>query len=245
VIRFRSGENPFIQARRSGLPAVIAGVALVAAYSGGIYSIQVIPVANALLLFATAPFMTAILGWVVLRERVRTATWISIVVAISAIAIMVSERTSGGAIDGSLAALGSAFGFSVFTVALRWGISSEMLPAVFLSGLFAIVITSGFCLFLDHSFVLSVRDGGISMSMGVFQVGAGLVLYTLGSRTLPAAELTLLSLAEVLLGPFWVWLFLGEDASLRTFMGGALLLAAIGGNALSGARRKPPPVSRL
>ena len=245
VIQLRSGENPFVQARRSGLPAAIAGLALVAAYSGGIYSIQVIPVANALLLFATAPFMTAILGWVVLRERVRTATWISIVVAIIAISIMVSERTSGGAIDGSLAALGSAFGFSVFTVALRWGKSSEMLPAVFLSGLFAIAITSVFCLSLGLSFILSLRDSGISMGMGVFQVGAGLVLYTLGSRTLPAAELTLLSLAEVLLGPFWVWLFLGEDASLRTLFGGTLLLAAIAGNSLSGARRKPPPVSRL
>ena len=244
-IRLRSNQSPFALARRSGSPSVIAGLALVAAYSGGIYSIQVIPVANALLLFATAPFMTAILGWIVLRERVRSATWIAIFVAIGAIAIMVSDQTSGGVLDGTLAALGSAFGFSVFTVALRWGKSGEMLPAVFLSGLFAIVITSAICLFLGLSFALSVRDGGIAMGMGVFQVGAGLVLYTLGSRTLPAAELTLLSLAEVLLGPFWVWLFLGEDASIRTLIGGALLLAAIAGNALSGVRRKPPSVSRM
>lgn len=245
VIYLRSGESPLTQARRSGFAAAIAGLALVAAYSGGIYSIQVIPVANALLLFATAPFMTAILGWVVLRERVRTATWMAIVVAIGAIAIMVSGQTSGGAIDGTLAALGSALGFSVFTVALRYGKSGEMLPAVFLSGLFAIIITSAICLFLGQSFFLSPRDGSISMGMGVFQVGAGLVLYTLGSRTLPAAELALLSLAEVLLGPFWVWLFLGEDASFRTLIGGALLLTAIAGNAISGARRKPPPVNRL
>lgn len=245
VIRLRSGGNPFTQARQAGLPAAIAGLALVAAYSGGIYSIQVIPVANALLLFATAPFMTAILGWIVLREPVRSATWIAIFVAIGAIAIMVSGRTSGGAMDGTLAAIGSAFGFSVFTVALRWGKSGEMLPAVFLSGLFAIVITSTICVALGLSFALSLRDGGIAMGMGVFQVGAGLVLYTLGSRTLPAAELTLLSLAEVLLGPFWVWLFLGEDASLRTLIGGALLLSAITGNALSGARRRPPPVNKV
>ncbi|MDP5086166.1 MAG: DMT family transporter [Yoonia sp.] len=245
VIRLRSAESPFAQARRSGLPAAVAGLALVAAYAGGIYSIQVIPVANALLLFATAPFITAILGWIVLREHVRSATWIAIIVAIGAIAIMVSGETSRGDVAGTLAALGSACGFSVFTVALRWGKSGEMLPAVFLSGLFAIVITSVICLLLGFSFVLSPRDGGIAMGMGVFQVGAGLVLYTLGSRTLPAAELALLSLAEVLLGPFWVWLFLGEDASFRTLAGGALLLAAIAGNALSGARRKPLPVNRL
>ena len=228
--------------RRSGRPAAIAGLALVAAYSGGIYSIQAIPVANALLLFAAAPFMTAVLGKIILNERVRSATWIAIIVAVSAIAIMVSEQTSLGALTGSLAALGSAFGFSVFTIALRWGKSGEMLPAVFLSGLFAIIITSAICVVLGSSFMLSLRDGGISMGMGVFQVGAGLVLYTLGSRSLPAAELTLLSLAEVLLGPFWVWLFLGEDASIRTLIGGMLLLTAIAGNSLSGSRRSPLPV---
>ena len=77
------------------------------------------------------------------------------------------------------------------------------------------------------------------MGMGVFQVGAGLILYTLGSRSLPAAELALLSLAEVLLGPLWVWLFLGEMVSSNTLIGGIVLLAAITGNALSGQKRKP------
>ena len=249
VIRIRSGESPFSQVHRAGMPAAIAGLALVAAYSGGIYSIQVISVASALLLFATAPFMTAILGWIILQERVRPATWMAIVVAIVAIAIMASGQTSAstqnGQLGGILAALGSALGFSVFTVALRWGKSGEMLPSVFLSGLFAIIITSSLCLYLGMSLVLSPLDAGIAMGMGVFQVGAGLVLYTLGSRTLPAAELALLSLAEVLLGPVWVWLFLGEDASVRTLIGGAILLAAIAGNALSGIRRRPLPVNRV
>ncbi|MEZ8007358.1 MAG: DMT family transporter [Amylibacter sp.] len=239
VINLRSSETPFSQLRRSGSPAIVAGLALVAAYSGGIYSIQVIPVANALLLFAAAPFITAVLGKIFLHEQVRSATWIAIIVAVTAIAIMVSGQTSYGAVGGSLAALGSAFGFSIFTIALRWGKSDEMLPAVFLSGLFAIIITLTICLALGLPLILSSRDGSISMAMGIFQVGAGLVLYTLGSRKLPAAELTLLSLAEVLLGPFWVWLFLGEDASIRTLIGGILLLAAIAGNAFSSPRRLP------
>ena len=93
---------------------------------------------------------------------------------------------------------------------------------------------------LGLSFVISMNDSSVAMGMGVFQVGAGLILYTLGSRSLPAAELTLLSLAEVLLGPLWVWIFLGETASINTLIGGVVLLAAIVGNALSGKRRKPP-----
>jgi len=97
---------------------VIAGLSLVAAYSGGIYAIQSTSVANAMLLFATAPFMAAVLGWLVLREPVRLATWVAIAVAIAGIAIMVADKSGGIAVTGSLAALASAFGFAVFTVAL-------------------------------------------------------------------------------------------------------------------------------
>ena len=244
VIYLRSRGNLFKVVKASGLPGCIAGFALVGAYSGGIYGIQSTSVANAMLLFASAPFMAAILGWIFLREKVRKATWIAILFAILGIGIMVQDKTQGGAaLLGNLAALGSAFGFAVFTVALRWGRSGDMLPAVFLSGIFAIFITSSICLFSGLPFQISVNDTSISMGMGVFQVGTGLVLYTLGSKTLPAAELTLLSLAEVLLGPLWVYLFLNEVATLNTLFGGLVLLLAIAGNAISGARRKPPPIT--
>jgi DME family drug/metabolite transporter len=245
VIIFRSRESPFSQARRIGCPAIIAGLSLVAAYSGGIYAIQITSVANAMLLFATAPFMAAILGWIILREHVRMATWITIAVAIGGIFIMVADKSGSTALNGSLAALGSALGFAIFTVALRWGKSEDMLPSIFLSGIFAIIITLAICFCLGLPIVLSLRDGSIAMGMGVFQIGAGLILYTIGSRSLPAAELTLLSLGEVLLGPLWVWLFLNETATLNTLVGGAILLFAIAGNALSGKRRKPLPINTL
>ena len=245
VIRIRSKGSPFLQIRHSGFPSIVAGLSLVAAYSGGIYAIQNTSVANAMLLFATAPFMAAVLGWLVLKEAVRLATWGAILLALCGIAIMFSNKTGDVALLGSLAALGSALGFAVFTVALRWGRMGEMLPSVFLSGIFAAIITSVICLVQDISLTLSLQDGGIAMGMGVFQVGAGLILYTLGSRSLPAAELALLSLAEVLLGPFWVWLFLNEIASANTLIGGTVLLAAIVGNAISGKRKKPPPITTL
>ena len=242
VIRWRTGQDPFGLVWRAGLAGAIAALSLVFAYSGAIFSMQTTSVANAMLLFATAPFMAAVLGWIVLRERVRRATWVAVLIAIGGIAVMVSDQTGAGTVLGSLAALGSALGFACFTVALRAGKSVEMLPAVFLSGLFALVMMGGICLFTGDGFILSRYDGGIALGMGVFQVGAGLVLFTLGSRSLPAAELALLSLAEVVLGPVWVWLFLGETVGLNTLIGGGILLAAIAGNALSGIRRKPPPI---
>ena len=240
IISLKRQENPFTLASRMGMNGVLGALALVAAYAGGIYSIQATSVGNAMLLFASAPFMTAILGQVVLGEKVRRQTWFAIVVAIIGIVIMVADKFGGAAIYGNLAAIASAFGFAVFTITLRRGKTTDMMPVVFLSGLFGMVIMAVICFLTSLSFAVPLNDIGIAMSMGVFQVGAGLVLYTIGSRTVPAAELTLLSLAEVVLGPFWVWLFLGEILTINTIIGGMVLLVAIAGNALSGQRRKPP-----
>lgn len=240
VLLIRNRRNPLRSIRAVGRTGAVGALALVAAYSGAIYAIQTISVANAMLLFATAPFIAAVLGRIVLHEPVRRATWIAIALALAGIAIMVADKSAGGVLRGNAAAFGSAFGFAVFTVALRRGKAGDMLPAVFLSGLFAIAITTAVCLATGLSLVLLPRDAGIALGMGVFQVGAGLVLYTLGSRIVPAAELTLLSMAEVVLSPVWVWLALGETATANTLTGGAVLLAAIAFNALTGARRKMP-----
>ena len=238
VIRMRSSDTPLIQVRHAGLPGVIAALSLVVAYAGGIYALQTTSVANAMLLFAAAPFLAAVLGWGILRERVHSGTWVAICFAIVGIGIMVSNQTFGGSLKGSFAALGSALGFAAFTVTLRWGKESEMLPSVFLSGIFGVVITAAICMGFGLPLAISLQDSGISIGMGVFQVGAGLVLYTLGSKALPAVELTLMSLAEVLLAPLWVWLLLGETVASNTLAGGCVLLGAIAGNAIFSTRAR-------
>lgn len=222
VIRIRSGRSPFEMARRAGLPGLVGALALVAAYTGAIYAIQTTSVANAMLLFASSPLQAALLGRLLLGERVRAATWAAMAVGGAGILVMIWDKTGTSAWSGNLAALGSAMGFAVFTVSLRWGKSGEMLPAVFLSGLLAIVVTGAVCILTGLPLLLNPADGGISVGMGLFQVGAGLVLYTIGSRTVPAVELTILSMAEVVLGPVWVWLFLGETATGYTLAGGEI-----------------------
>ena len=243
VITLRSNGRPFQAIGAAGLSGVIGGCALVVAFTGGIFAIQATTVANAMFLFAAAPFMAAILGLVILRESVRRATWIAIVVAIVGVAVMVAGGLSVGRWAGNAAALTSALGFAVFTIALRWKKTEDMMPAVFLAGLFAIITASLVCAATDLPYVLSPRDTAIAMGMGVFQVGLGLVLYTAGSKGLPAAELALLSMSEVVLGPIWVWLVLSETASAYTLIGGTVLLLALAGNAISGLRRKPMPVA--
>lgn len=242
LIAFRSGFRPIKSIKKAGIAGIIGGWGLVVAFSGGVYAIQTTTVANAMFLFASAPFFAAIFGWFILRESVRKSTWIATLIAALGIAVMVIDGFSAGHIIGNLSALLSALGFAIFTIALRWGKLEDMLPAVFLSGIFAAATSAIICYFGEYNFVLSVNDASIALAMGVFQVGAGLAIYTIGSKVVPAAELTLLSLTEVLLGPLWVWIFVGETASSYTLIGGAILLMAIAGNALTGLKRKPVPV---
>ena len=241
VLTFRARGNPLPIIQKAGLAGGVGGISLVFAFSGGILAVQTTSVANAMFLFAAAPFFAAVLGWLVLKEHVRNATWISMMAALVGIVIMVWEGISIGRIIGNVAALISALGFAIFTISLRWKKLEDMLPTVFLAGLFAIIIAGALCQIKGYGLDVPKRDIWIALALGVFQVGAGLILYTLGSKAVPSAELALLSMTEVVFGPFWVWLFLGETAGVYTLLGGMILLIAIASNALSGLRRKPIP----
>lgn len=242
VIALRSRGRPFAVYRQAGLSAVLGGLALVAAFSGSIFSIVNTTVANAMFLFATAPFFAALLGWVLLGERVRRATWIAMAVGAVGVVIMVGEGIALGHLLGNVAAVISALGFAFFTIALRWKHRNDMLPAVSLGGLFTTLVAGAACLVEGEGFALPAHDIGLAVFLGLFQLGLGLSLYTIGSKSVPAAELALLSMTEVVLGPVWVWLLLGESAALATWVGGAILMAAIAGNALTRLRQRPPPL---
>jgi drug/metabolite transporter (DMT)-like permease len=234
---WRAGGSPLPAIRAVGFAGVLGGVGLVGAFGGAIYSIQATTIANAVFLFAASPFLTALIGWAVLGERVRSQTWAAMGVALAGIFVMVRDDLSGGAMAGNVAALLSALGFAVFTVSLRWRGLSDTLPSVLLGGLFSILVGAIVAGQLGQTLAVPLPDALWSMAMGAGTLSGGMVLYTLGSRVVPAAELALLSNIEVMLAPLWVWLFLNETASTATFLGGAILLVAVTMNALSGARR--------
>ncbi len=242
LMAVRSRGSPVAVVRKAGIAGAAGGVGLVLAFAGGIFAIQETTVANASFLLAAAPFFAALLGRLILGESVRAATWVAMAAATLGIVVMVAEGIALGRALGNAAAILSALGFAIFTVALRWKKLEDMLPAVFLSGLFAIATSGAVCLWAGHTLAIPAHDIAIAMMMGVFQLGAGLTIYTFGSRVVPAAELALLSMTEVVLGPVWVWIFLGETAGVLTLLGGAIVLSAIVGNAVSGLRRKPVPV---
>lgn len=237
-IWWSSGGKPLMQVRRSGLAGAIGGFGLVFAFAGAIYAIQTTTIANAVFLFTAAPFVAALLGWVVLGERVKPWTWAAIALAVFGMYLMVREGLAIGALKGNIAALLSAAGFGAFSVCLRWGKVGDMMPVSMLGGVFSILVAGAILSLGGQAIVVSTWDMGIAMAMGAAILALGMIAYTLGSRVIPAAELTLLSLIEVLLAPVWVFLLLGETASAATFIGGGVLLAAVSLNAIMGAREQ-------
>ncbi|MCB1742013.1 MAG: DMT family transporter [Gammaproteobacteria bacterium] len=213
--------------RSAGRDAVIAGACLSVAFAGFILAVNLTTVANTLFMLSTAPFWAAILARLLLGERVRAAAWLCMSVAMLGVIVMVEDGLGSDDLRGQLIALLAAMGFAGFSVALRRGRHVDMRPGVCLAGLFAALVAAAVCLVGGAGLAVSWLDFGIAVGYGVVSLGAGLGLYTIGSRVVPAAELTLLSLSEVVLGPVWVWLLLGETPSGATLVGGALVLLAV------------------
>ena len=211
---------------------LIGGSSLFFAYIGGIYALLSTSAANALLLFACAPIFTAILSPILLKEAISIKTLLSIFIAFLGVFIMIWNDFGGGNWKGNMSAVISAIGFSLFTINLRLNKHLQMLPSVFSSGIIASCVALLIILLADYRFVLISKDFIIIFILGVFQVGGGLVLYTVGSKYVPATQLTILMLGEVFLGPVWVWIFIGEEVLLNTILGGSMICFAVIYNAL-------------
>ena len=110
---------------------------------------------------------------------------------------------------------------------LRAGQQKDLLPSVWFGSAFTVIISALVCVFFGYRIVISFWDMGVSIMLGIFQIGIGLVFYTIGAVVVPAAQLGLLVMTEVVLGPIWVWIFLGEGFSTNTLVGGLLVLSAV------------------
>ena len=244
VIVAINSRGRIIEALRvAGWPGVLGGLALVASSAGAFVSLTETTVANATLIWGTSPFWTALLAWIVLGEKVRVATLLVLPVAAIGMAVMVSGDLGSGRLSGNLWALLCAVGFGFFNIALRWRQGVDMMPAVLLSGVFSVVVALAVLLALGSQLTVPMRDFVLAFSLGIFQIGLGLYFYTLGAKHLPAVDLALLTLLEALFAPTWVYLLFNETVGLPTLIGGAILMGAIVVNAVSGIRRRLPPVS--
>ena len=212
-----------------GVSGIIGGIGLAAAMITFIWSITNTTAAITLLCLAAMPFITALLGFLFLKEKISMNVWISISIATAGIIIMAFGNHEKNTLIGFVLGIVSALGFSVFSVSLRWRKETPKFTTVALAGLICFLVSSAVMISKDLSFFSSSKNEALFAVHGTI-VCLGMILYAIASKTIPAAELTLLSLTEVIGGIFWVWLpWLGinEIPGTNTIIGGFFIFLAL------------------
>lgn len=201
----------------------------------GIGSMRYTSVADAMVIYATVPFMTAGLAYLFIGERPSRSTLIASAVALGGVGIMLWGSELGGSLFGKGLAVLMSLSMAAFTVIMRRHRDVAMLPAMAASAW----ICSLACFWFAEPLGISMRDFGLVALFGVAQNAAGLAFYVFGSKRVPAAEATLIAALEVPLTPFWVFLFIGETPAARTLIGGTIVLIALFGHILMEFTRNP------
>ena len=226
---FEEGINFYKNYKKVGRSGLIGGSGLGIAMITFIYSITNTSAAVTLLCLAAMPFFTAILAYLFLKEKISINVWISIFIATVGIIIMAVGNTEKNSLLGFLFGITSSIGFSVFSVSLRWRKETPKFTTVAVAGLFCFVFATIVILITKQNFFSTSYNSSMFSLHGTL-VCFGLILYSIGSKAIQAAELTLLSLTEVVGGIFWVWLPLfgiNEVPTTNTIVGGFFLFISL------------------
>ncbi len=212
-----------------GLSGIIGGISLGIANLTFILSLTSTSAAVTLLMLGALPFLASIIAYIFLNEKISKTTFIAIIIAAAGIIFMCFDSIQTGTLFGLVNGLISSLGFAVFTVTLRWKKNTPKLTTVSIAGIFAAIISLLVIFFNDSNVLMSLKNTSLSSLHG-FIVCSALILYSSKSKYLPAADLTLLSLTEILGGIFWVWLPLfgiNEVPNNNTIIGGVIITLAI------------------
>jgi drug/metabolite transporter (DMT)-like permease len=206
-------------------------------------AITLTTVANVLIVMAISPLITALFAHIFLHHRLQTVTWLAIAVAgLGIVWMFLYEGDATFSLIGSLVALAVPLAAAVnFTILQHVGLDKgkvlapddepvqDMLQAVLIGATLSALVT----LPLSWPFQASAHDLGLLSLLGVFQLAIPCLLVVRLSRELPAPEISLLSLLEVIFGVAWAWLWAGEHLSTNTLSGGSLVLGALVANELA------------
>tara|TARA_B100000424_G_scaffold271729_1_gene276304 strand:- start:6107 stop:7012 length:906 start_codon:yes stop_codon:yes gene_type:complete len=226
---FEEGKSFYKNYFNIGISGLLGGTGLAIAMMSFIWSITNTSAAVTLLCLAAMPFITALLGFLFLKEKVSLSVWLSIIFASIGIIIIALDNENKGSIFGLIFGLISALGFAIFSVSLRWRKETPKFSTVAIAGLICAAFSCLIIINQDLDFLSSAKNQTLFGVHGTL-VCLGLILYSIGSRTIPATELTLLSLVEIIGGIFWVWLpwfGINEVPSNNTIIGGFMIFISI------------------
>jgi len=223
------GKNFINNYLRIGFSGFIGGACLGLANITFVFSITTTTAAVTMMMLGAMPFIAALLAYIFLKEKISKNTLIAMIIAAGGIILISFDSKETGTLFGLINGLISSSAFAGFTVSLRWKKNVPKLTTVSLGGITAAIVSLLVLFFYDSNILISLKSSSLSALHG-FLVCFALILYSSYAKYLPAADLTLLSLTEVLGGIFWVWLPLlgvNEIPSANTLIGGAIIIIAI------------------
>ena len=231
------GKNALPALKNLRWPSLAVAVLSAGGMITGIGSLRYGSVADAMVIYATVPFITAGLAYFVIGEKPTRSTLLASALALVGVSVMIAGAGFGGSMLGKGLAVLMTLCMASFSVLLRQNRSVPMLPAMAGSA----YLCAFFSFWFAGSLSVSNHDMLLIAGFGILQNGAGLIFYTLGSRKIPAAEATLLAALEVPFTPLWVFLFLGETPGFYTLIGGLVVLAALFGHIINELRGRVAP----
>lgn len=208
--------------RSMGVPGLAVAVCTAIASGSFIVALNHATVANVLFMQAVAPIAAALIAWLAIAESITRRTGLAMAVALLGVALMVGGPGSGGVL-GVGASLVMTLAFAIGIVITRHRREVSMAPAICLSQVLVVLVSAP----LAHPTTVGGHDLGFLLLLGVGQMGLGLAFMTIGARLIPASEVALITLLEVILGPLWVWISLSERPARTALVGGAVVLLAV------------------
>ena len=228
-VLLREGRNFLNSLKRIDIWSVFGGLVLSFTMFGWIYALTTTSVAVSLLMLALAPILTAFLGYLILGEKLSRVTLVNMVIVVVGVFVMVWGSEKSSTLIGATYGFFVALGFAVYTITIRHNPEIPKLLTPALAGLFSVILVSILLVATGTSFEMPPINIGISFIHSVV-IAVGLILFGLGAKYLPSAELVLLTLLEVVAGIFWAWLpiiGINEIPETNTFIGGFFILTAI------------------
>lgn len=212
-----------VEAFRSiGLAGIAVAVCVAAASGSFIAALDQSSVARVLFILAVSPMIAALLARVTLGEPITRRTALAMALALGGIALVIGSPGEGSLAGDGLSFV-AALSFAVVVVITRWRRDVSMAPATCLSQAMLVVVFAGFA----SPGQIAGGDVVWLAALGIGQIGLGFALLTVGARLIPAAQVGIITLLEVVLGPVWVWIALNERPSALTLAGGAVVIVAI------------------
>ncbi len=223
ILCFRYRRNTFPVCRAVGVKGILAATLLGLGSVCYIFAMLNTTVANVVFIIGSAPLVTALMGWLFLKEKVGAWSLVAMFTAVIGIGLMFLDGLLGGGLFGNLLALLLVFMFASYLLLVRSNKHIDMVPATALSGLVTFAVAAVMVGDID----ISLHDLVICVMLGSFQLGLGFLFLTVGTRFLPAAEVALFSLSESILNPLWVWIGVNEIPGSYTLWGSAIVLLSV------------------